>query len=575
MRRLKLILFLITSGIAQLCYADDFVICDQIVIKDGRMELNGNEKVLVCGSESGPKGWKDIPFTQIELHLKYILQNSGYLNPRFERESQRLLVWRGPLTKIKSFQILGADEVLDRSKKRKVIDTPMTPGKLNEIESWANQKIRSRGYPCPDIQLEARGWNGEVVLQTNLGTRRNFGKYTTEGLDGLNSDILKRYQPFDPDDVYDIRKTQIMTERILNDALFQSAFFETHCASDDFHLQLKTLVGPPKILRFGFGASTEELPFLDLSYRDARLDDQASSVTTSVHASPILQSLSADSEFYWFRGWHRTYLAPRLNLRREIESAYQTDSTRTGFDVGVKWDDWNTRFLARGGPSLNTVKTIRGIGPTLTYPTIEGSLILMSHAYEASLRDQYEGWNSSFSVRAQKKGIGSELDVSRLDLNSKFLWNLGNNYFPPLLVLGTRLQGITVVTGEEKSLDLIPIDDRIFVGGDQNLRGFGRKSINNSGFGYLSFLYVGFELRLIEELPYHVEPFILWDIGKTGTKGNSLDSAVLSSEGLGARWRSPFGTFRGSYARGRVFQKPENFGDSEQRVFFLSFGQEF
>jgi translocation and assembly module TamA len=554
--------------------AKEFEVCEGIVFNEGPVQLNGNEKVLVCGIETGPNAWQEIPVTQKEMHLRSILQNSGYLNPTFKREPNRLVVSRGSQSIIKSFQISGADQILDPEKKRKVIDETLTPGKLNEIEHWANQKVRAEGYPCPRLDLQAHGWNGEVLLDAEVGNKQNYGTYSTIGLNGLNEDILKRYQPFNPDETYDIRKTQIMSERLLGDGLFQSAFFETSCSTTPFHLELKTMIGSPKILRFGFGASTEELPFADLTFRNARLDNQASSFTVNLHGSPIKQSLDVDSEFYWLPGWHRTYVAPRTQLSREIESAYQTDTSRTGIDVGIKWDKWDTRFLGRAGPSLNTVETTRGTGPTMTYSTIDGSLTMNSHEYESSMANQEKGWTASFFLRTQKKGIGSNIDLSRYEFNTKFLWNIGG-FSPPFLVLGTRLQGISVQTADESALDEIPIEDRVFAGGDQNLRGFARKSINNFGLGYLNFIYSGFELRLIEELPYHIQPFLLWDLAKVGTRGSRFDPALFVSEGIGARWRSPFGTFRGSYARGRIFEPPANVGSDVKWVFFLSFGQEF
>jgi translocation and assembly module TamA len=472
--------FLFIFLISQFAHADDVEICNGIISKDGPINLNPNERGLVCGFTSGPEGWREIPITQSETHLKSILQNSGFLNPHFERSPQGLLVWRGDQTKIKSLQIFGVNEILDAKKKRNVIREALTPSKLNEIEHWANLTVSSQGYPCPILNLQARGWTGEVLLQSQPSSKQYFRPYKTVDLDGLNEDILKKYQPFEFGDLYDIRKTQIMSTRLLSDGLFQSAFFDTQCSNNQFDLELKVLVGPHKIFKFSFGASTEELPFSSLTFRNARIDNQASSFTAQLHGSPVKQSLTVDSEFYWLPGRHRTYIGPRFALSREIESVYQTDASRLGIDLGVKWDEWDSRFIGRIGPGLNTIKTTRGIGPTATYPTVEGSMTITSHDYEFSLADQYTGWTTSLFFRTQRKDVGSNVDATRLELNSKLLWTIGG-YAPPLFVLGTRVQAITIQTSDEGALDQIPIDDRIFSGGDQNLRGFARKSINNSG----------------------------------------------------------------------------------------------
>jgi translocation and assembly module TamA len=558
--------------------ADEFKICENIILLDGKIKLNGNEKILICGEDDGPQGWKEIPVTQAELHLRAIFQNLGYLQPRFERQANRLLVWQGQRTPIKHLIVKGAGEILDTSKKRKTVGETLTPAKLNEVEAWANLGIRSRGHACPELSVTAHGWNGEVTVHTKLDERKKFGLLTFDSLHGLNADVLKRYQPFNSGDWYDIRKTQIMSDRLLADGLFQSAFFEKTCTHENADLELKTTTGPPRIVRFGIGASTEELPFVDISFRNTRLDDQASSVTATFHGSPRKLRLTADSELYWFRGWHRSFFAPRFEVMREIESAYQADSVRLGADLGIKWDIWNTRFLGRGGPALNSIKTTRGAGPTSSYPSLDASLVLMSHVYEGSLWQQYEGWNASLFFSGQGKGLGSEVDVNRYEANYKYLWNI-QGFDPPLFILGTRFQSIFVDANDLSNgitETNIPTSDRVFVGGDQNLRGFPRKGIDNQGLGYLTFLYLGFELRLIEELPYRLQPFLLWDLGQTGNKRYTVDPTLFISEGIGLRWLSPFGTLRGSIARGRVlyYEITDTFVP-EQWVYFISFGQEF
>ncbi|RYZ82892.1 MAG: hypothetical protein EOP06_20945 [Proteobacteria bacterium] len=123
---------------------------------------------------------------------------------------------------------------------------------------------------------------------------------------------------------------------------------------------------------------------------------------------------------------------------------------------------------------------------------------------------------------------------------------------------------------------ILPKEYKIFYGGDQTLRGFGREVLVNHGRGYLTALYVGFELRLVEEIPFGVQPFLLWDLGKFGDQSHTLDAPLFSSEGLGARWSTPFGSLRGSIARGRIFSGDASTADYVQQwVYFFSFGQEF
>jgi outer membrane translocation and assembly module TamA len=571
---LALLLFLPTTFVAAAT-----PLCPNIILEEGKIKLNANEKVLVCGVDRDTPNWREIPLPQAELHLRSILQNVGYLNPRFERSGNMLKVWSGPLDKVKSLQVENVKGTLNPDKKRKIVGFPMMPPKLNEVEAWANLGIRTQGYACPSINVEAHAWDGSIVVRTNLGTQKTYGALMTGDLDGLNQDILDRYQPFVTGELYDVRQPEIMTLRMMADGLFQSAYFVTTCTDTEANLELRTSVGKPKIFRFGIGASTEEFPFADVSFRNARLDNKASSFTANLHASPRRESLTADSELYFFPGWHRSFFGPRFFLAHDDEEAFESNRAKLGADLGRNWDQWKVRFTARGGPTLNYVKTLRGAGPEdQTYSSVEGTLLAMSQNYEASIRDQYEGWSSSVFYRGRRKGLGSEIAVDRIEWNLKHLWNLGE-YSPPLFVLGTRLQTITVDSEEltsGASQSLLPSEERIYMGGDQNLRGFPRQSINNGKLGFLTAAYLGFELRLIEQLPFHLQPFLLWDSAKVGTRRYTLDRPVFTSEGLGLRWASPFGTLRGSIARGHVLEGT-TLSDPypEQWIYFVSFGQEF
>jgi outer membrane protein assembly factor BamA len=230
---------------------------------------------------------------------------------------------------------------------------------------------------------------------------------------------------------------------------------------------------------------------------------------------------------------------------------------------------------------LNYVNTVRGIGPNdISFLSWEGSWLTSSRDYELFTRDRFSGWQGGVEYRGQRKGVGSPINVDRYEVNMKNLWNVGG-LVPPLVVLGARVQGVAVNSTKtnldpSKEHELLPADYRVFYGGDENLRGFSRQSLNNNGLGYLTALYFGLEMRLIEELPYHLEPFLLFDGAALGDRRVTLDHPLFLSEGLGLRWASPFGTLRGSLAKGRILHEDQTTeGYRQEWVAFVSFGQEF
>ncbi len=557
-------------------------ICDHITVMDGKLKLNDNERVLVCGSRDGGEGWRTIPIPQAILHLKSIAQSKAYLKPRFERVGENLNVWLGSKTEVSNLRVEGADGVLRAEKKRKIVGFPLEPAKLNEVEAWAYSELRRQGYACAQVAIEAHEWDLEVVVKTKLDSRKKVGHIDVGNLDGLHPEVMNRYRPFGEGEFYDVRKTQLMTSRLLSDGLVQSAYFNVKCRGDFVDLKLETSVGKPKIFRFGVGASTEELPFVDGSFKNARLDNDASSFTAVLHGSPRKYSFTLGSELYWIPNSYRSFFGPRFEMARKSESAYETNTIAGGVDIGRKWDAHSIRYAARWGPTLNYSKRVSGTGPEeTTYPTIDASFGALSHNYESSIRDQYEGWTAEFFYRGQSKGLGSKVDVNRYRVDFKSLWNIGG-FSPPLFIIGTRIEAIAVDTDEitGQNRDLLPVEDRIYLGGDQNLRGFARQSINNirNGvkLGYLTSLYIGFELRLIEELPYRIQPFLLFDAARVGDQRYTLERPIFASEGLGLRWASPFGTLRGSIARGHVIDSDASTAAINPNwVIFGSFGQEF
>jgi outer membrane translocation and assembly module TamA len=439
------------------------------------------------------------------------LRNSGWLEPRFERDGDTLRVWMGPRIETQDLRVNGGLDVLSPSKKRKIRGEPLEPDKLDEVKRWAELNLRRAGHGCPEVAMTAHAWERAIIADVTPGPKSRIADVYRKGIDGLDAEALVRFEAFEPGDIYDVLATRITTSRLLSQGLFQSAYITSKCRGEEIDLTLNADVGRPRLFRFSVGASTEEFPFAEVWYRNTRLDDRASSFTATLHASPIRQSLNVFSEFYILPISKRTFLGPRFEVQRRLEEAYELNQMQLGADLGRAWDLFRTRLQGRAGPTLNYEKTVVGVGPADTkYLAWEGSLTAASHAYEAFSGTQEEGWTGGFDYRGQREGIGSELNVDRYDIKLKHLWNVGG-YSPPLFVFASRLEFTAVdikqdPTPAERSL--LPLDYRIFYGGDDNLRGFGREDLNNGGLGYLTVVMAGFELRLIEELPWHLQPFL-------------------------------------------------------------------
>jgi translocation and assembly module TamA len=218
-------------------------------------------------------------------------------------------------------------------------------------------------------------------------------------------------------------------------------------------------------------------------------------------------------------------------------------------------------------------KTFRGEGPEhSSFFSLDSYLTLMSHAFEYYQNAPRKGYLVDLNWSTRQRGLGSSIGLNRYLLTAKYLMNWGG-FDPPLFVLGFRFQyGLLDIS----QLDDAPVSSRFFLGGDDNLRGFPRKSLNNQGLGYSSYIYLGTEARMLKVLPFGLQPFLLYDIAKVALENNTFIEPILTSAGAGMRWQSPFGSFRATLAYGMIDNHDQYaLGPTNQWKAFFSFGKEF
>lgn len=553
-------------------------LCPHIFLKEGSFRLSKNDKLVVCGDKE-IEGWKEIPLKQAQFELKLLMQKNGYYSPTFEFKNENLFVMTGPLTRVKAWNLTSPVPVVDKTKKRKVIGEALTSAKIDEIDKWIESELKSNGYPCPTISSSASVPTETIDTRYEPGQQSRIISLERTGISDLDEEALMRFEAFKVYDVYDHRKLRITTNRLITSGIAQSSYYTQKCTPEGVRLIQNISFGEPRVLTIGIGASTEELPFVDLLFKNTRLDRKASYYQLSLHASRVLQRFEATSELYRIPFLKKSFLGPRFKLERNVESSYETASGKVGLDIGRFWDSTTDRYKLRFGINGNSLKTVRGIGPAETsYLSAEGSLDLSSHEYELTTGQQFTGYKTSLSFQGQRAGLGSPLSAYQWTLNGKSLWDV-QNQSPPLLILATRFAfGVTNFeqTNGPTTQETLPPEYRFFLGGERDLRGFSRQAINNNGLGYLISAYVGFEIRLIEEIPWNVEPLLLWDGARVGKDQRSFDRAFFQSYGFGARWRSPFGPVRFTFAKGMIQDAEDELATIPQEwVFLFSFGTEF
>jgi translocation and assembly module TamA len=550
-------------------------LCPRVRFTGPAPKLSEVEKRLVCG-DPGSDGWEKISLPQARTFMIAFLQKRGRHFPRFDSDGDTLVVDAGPVTIARSLVGRGLRGVYDLGKRRKVTGRPLTPDLLDEVKKAVLFELSSRGYPCSKATVTADARTGEVRVDAAPGDRLRVGQVEPPEHLSVDPAVLQRYSAFDAGDIFDTRMLSLTSDRIKNDALFASAYFDATCSTAGLRVVQRVVEAPPHLLTIGVGADTEGLLRVRARLRQSRIGKRASFAEASVNASRREQSFDAMTRLY-LSPEQRLHLVPALFVRHEDEVQYEAAHSEASLSPAWGTDAGGVRLEVRGGPAVDYFDTARGQGPRgSSWFQFITRVQVMSHLYEYYQRDPRDGWTAAFETAHRARGAYSEVTAHWLRLSGQTLWNIGN-FQPPLAVLATRGSAGTVAgIDRAAALSGLPPTDRFFLGGDADLRGVDRKRLPDDGSGFLTKIYGGVELRAGDVLPYRLQPFLFIDAAMGGSSSFHFDPDVYYSPGAGLRWASPIGTVRATAARGLTWRRGSALEAPRPHwQFFLSLGSEF
>lgn len=551
-------------------------LCPRVRFEGPSVKLTEVEKRLVCG-DPGSDGWKNVSLPQARTFMTAFLQARGRHFPRFTAEDDALVVEIGTATVVSKVTGSGLDGIYDLGKRRGITGELLTPALLNKTKKGVQFELQSRGYACPEAAVTADARTGEVHVDARPGIRNTMEGIVPASVKGVDPEVFRRYEAFRPETGFDTRLLSLTADRVKQDQLFLSAYYDVVCSTGGLNIVQRVVEGPPILFTVGVGADTEGLLLGKLRLQDSRLGARASSAEADLFASKLEQSLDV---FYksWLGNGERLYLRPEAFLRHESEIQYDAAHAEAGLSPGWSRDGEDLHLDVRGGPAYEYFDTERGIGPRgsrwLSFNTRSQ---VMSHLYEYFQRDPRRGWTAALETSSRVRAVESRVTANRVQATGEALWNLGR-FEPPLAVLATRgLAGATAIGGDRTAgLAAVPPTDRFFLGGDGDIRGFPRKRLPDDAAGFLTAAYEGTELRAGDVLPYGLQPFIFLDAAMAGRRAFDLDPDVYYAPGVGLRWASPFGAIRATVARGLVWVRdPRQPAPRPGIEIFFSFGKEF
>jgi translocation and assembly module TamA len=533
-----------------------------------------NEKILICGGDQ--PGWSKIPRWQSINNIKNFLSSRGYNSPEFKSFEDRVEVYKGPQSEIEKLEFLNVPKNFRDFEFLGAESKVLNSDALNKIEAWTDSRMEMIGYPCSSLKTKAVVESGVVEVDVSPGTRVKIQEVQRETEDGLRSKSLSRYDAFQKGDYYNGENLSLSSRRLIRSGIVDYSDFSINCGGDLSKgvLEQRLTFSKPQSVVLSFGGTTEQFPTFRLSWRHARLDQNASQLRSELFLSPVEQSLTLFGHLHIFNNSPRLYFVPELKVVRNSEKGVFTAVNQSlSFGMGYLYDNSFLRLKFESRPTYFIEDQEDGRGPTnIKYLSLESSVNLVSHRFEYNQLEPFTGFELNFNWSFRQKGVGSDFSGNLYSLDGTYLINWGG-FDPPLYVLGFRFGYSSLVT---EDLLNSPNRLRLFLGGGNDLRGFARKSINNNDLGFRTTAYIGTEIRALRVLPWNLQPLLFVDVGKVSLEAFEFNGGELWSPGLGVRWQSPIGAVRATAARGFVTGDQSALDSLEEEWnYFVSLGREF
>jgi translocation and assembly module TamA len=555
-----LIVLALGPFVSQAKAGDDHTLCTRYhFTKPVKPGFTSAETALVCGTAPSSDGalkksrsWALVPSSQAILSITAFLQSRGYLKAKIRSSGRDFQIDPGAISRVSQVKLEGAPKGLDFRSVTQHGGEILTPNLMTDIEQKAKQLMMSHGYPCADAKSEANSDSGTITLHVRAGLSRRIGKVKATPIPNSIDGLLSRYYAFKPGDLYDDRLLAISADRAISAGVVEDTYFVPSCNDvDEVDLTQQVRAGAPRIFTLGFDIDTEEIGRISLSLRNARVGRSASDAEMQISASSKIQYLTAFYQDYFLPTPSRQWIRPLVRVMHENENPFEIVQELGQIRYGTSVDVANTYAQLSVGPEFSNDHTLQGLGPKTAHALfLSAEARLTSHQFEFNHNAARGGSELIARAEASSASAGSQFSARRFVMTGDKFWRPGPDENPGTLVIRTRLGWRTTgYSGDGPGV--LPPDFRHYLGGEADLRGFGRMELPGNSVGGLSAWFGNLELR-----PHlwdnRIEPIAFADIGELGEKSFLIRSPLYWSPGVGISWITPIGTLQSTIAHGYV-----------------------
>ncbi|MBC7385350.1 MAG: BamA/TamA family outer membrane protein [Cryobacterium sp.] len=538
-----------------------------------QVEISKNDKILICG-DPAHYAWKKIPPGQSAKFLRSYLESQAYLDPKItvDYDAGKVVVDAGKRSVVTAILTEGEPPEWKTPPLNIYLGHPLEKTTLDTISSYSIEQLKTIGYACGKIDLVAHP-DGRVILKIQSGERQIFPQTVDVNPPEVDNEILRRYEPFHEGNRFNISKTILAGWRMESDNVVSSAQYTPRCENGKLtQLDRSASFGSRRAWEIGVGASTEEYPLGFVRWNNSRLWSSASTFRAEFIGSNIRQKISGDLKWYAFKDDRRMYLKPGAQFEHRKEPKFESIETKITSFLGRTFDIGNWTLDPQAGFNFRRFRDLTARPSVANYFFTPGILLnAHSHDFERYRGSPRTGVDFNFAYDFLPGSQAKTNSVHRTLISGTALWNF-RDYVEPRWVLGARYSLGMLVTGDGSipNVDRVPVDWFFLIGGDRDLRGFGRNSLPEVKKGAGSAATLGIESRWPNLFPMPLEPLLFTDYGWLGHGNMTFDPGLFYSPGLGARAATPLGTIRATYANGYNPLKGHH-----KNQYFVSFGAEF
>ena len=558
-------------------HVDANEVCQGLILKGAEdVDFSANEKIFLCGDKETPS-WVNPPNWQKKIYLDPILQSKGYYNTNYSEDSAGTLVARlSQPTVIRSISIFDFPIDLEKPGLKKFVGEKINSQLLDEIEEILKIYLERRGYPCAQLKTEVFLQSGEVEIKITSLQLQRFSKVLLEKQEQIFEGAITRSYPFLFGQVYNSQLLEIASRRLERQGLLNHSYFSKKCQrAGGFDIHHEVSLIKPRIVRLGGGFNTEKGPLAIAGWKNSRLSKLGSSFEVKLEGSFVEQKLTSTHRWFFKKEIPKLFIRSRLTFLHENENTFEQTQVEASMLPSYTSDVKNIGYSVSAGPQLTDAKIVEGGGLSNEerYALAIMQISWWSHQYEYFEAEPRQGYQSTLSMRHGDAGWGLGFEMTQLDFSFTLLEDFGEPAFENF-ILGLRGAVTSTIVDNDQNIVNLPANLRVFLGGSENFRGFGRKELPLSTTGGLTGVYAGSEARWNGLMPWRLQPLIFADWVNISSSSLSLSrSEEFWAPGVGLRWQSPIGSFRLTYAHARGLSSASR--DIKNDQLFFSYGEEF